>query len=48
LEGTLSVDNMEAIDAIRSPDGKTLIYVASDDNYSPLQTTLLMMFELLE
>jgi hypothetical protein len=48
LEGTLSVDNMEAIDAIRSPDGKTLIYVASDDNYSPLQTTLLMMFELLD
>jgi hypothetical protein len=60
LEGTLSVDNMEAIDAIRSPDGspdgsrdgspggKTLIYIASDDNYSPLQTTLLMMFELLE
>lgn len=48
LEGTLSVDNMEGIDAIRSPDGKTLIYMVSDDNYSPLQTTLLMMFELLD
>jgi hypothetical protein len=48
LEGTLTVDNMEGIDALRSSDGKVLIYVVSDDNYSPLQTTLLMMFELLD
>jgi hypothetical protein len=48
LEGTLSVDNMEGIEALRSPDGKTLIYVVSDDNYSPIQTTLLMLFELMD
>jgi hypothetical protein len=48
LEGTLTVDNMEGIDALRSSDGKVLIYVVSDDNYSPIQTTLLMMFELLD
>ena len=48
LDGTLSVDNMEGIDVLRSPDGKVLIYIVSDDNYSPLQTTLLMLFELLD
>jgi hypothetical protein len=48
LEGTLSVDNMEGIDALRSPDGKILVYVVSDDNYSPIHTTLLMRFELLD
>lgn len=46
LEGSLTVDNMEGIDARRGADGKTYLYVVSDDNYSPLQTTLLMMFEL--
>ena len=48
LEGTLTVDNMEGIDALRFPDGKTLVYVISDNNYSPIQTTLLMLFELLD
>lgn len=48
LEGTLTVDNMEGIDALRSPDGKVLIYVVSDNNYSSLQTTLLMLFELID
>ena len=28
--------------------GKTLIYMISDDNYNPLQKTLLLMFELME
>lgn len=46
LEGADTVDNMEGIAARRGPDGRTLIYLLSDDNFSPLQQTLLMMFEL--
>ena len=44
----LTVDNFEGVDARRGPGGKTLIYVVSDDNYNPLQSTLLLMFELTE
>jgi len=47
-----SVDNMEGIEvrrAERGPNaGKTLVYLISDDNFNPLQRTLLMMFELTE
>ena len=44
-----AVDNMEGISARRDPaSGKTLIYLISDDNYSPLQKTILLMFELME
>lgn len=39
-------DNFEGIAARTSPAGETLVYVVSDDNYSPLQKTLLMMFAL--
>jgi len=46
LEGTDTVDNMEGIAARRGANGETLIYLLSDDNFSPLQQTLLMMFEL--
>jgi hypothetical protein len=48
LEGSITVDNMEAIDTRLAADGTILVYVVSDDNYSPLQTSLLMMFELLD
>jgi hypothetical protein len=48
LEGSLSVDNMEGIDARRGPGGETLIYVLSDDNANALQRTYLLMFELIE
>ena len=44
----LTVDNFEGVDARRGPDGETLIYVVSDDNYNPAQRTLLLMFELRE
>ncbi len=44
----LSVDNMEGIAALRGPGGETLIYLVSDDNFHPLQRTLLLMFELAE
>ncbi len=42
------VDNMEGIAARRGPDGKTLIYLLSDDNFNALQRTLLLMFALEE
>lgn len=44
----LTVDNMEGVSARPGADGRTFIYLLSDDNFSPLQRTLLMMFELLE
>jgi hypothetical protein len=42
-----TVDNMEGITARKGENGETLIYIVSDNNFSPLQRTLLMMFELL-
>jgi hypothetical protein len=42
----LSVDNLEAL-AIRREGERTFLYIASDDNFSPLQRSLLMKFELL-
>lgn len=41
-----TVDNFEAIEARRGADGSVFIYLMSDDNFSILQRTLLMMFEL--
>ena len=34
--------------ARRGPDGETLIYLLSDDNFSALQDTLLLLFALEE
>ena len=53
IEGTLlaqmdmgfNIDNMEGLAARQTDDGRTLIYVISDDNFNPLQRTLLLMFE---
>ncbi len=42
------VDNMEGIAARRGPDGQTLIYLLSDNNFNALQRTLLLMFALEE
>jgi len=44
----VSVDNMEALAARRAADGSTTIYVMSDDNFNPLQRTLLLQFRLVE
>lgn len=43
-----SVDNMEGLDVRVTQEGKILLYIVSDDNFNPLQRTLLMMFELNE
>lgn len=40
-----SIDNMEAI-AVRKEGGRSFIYMASDDNFSALQRTLVLKFEL--
>jgi hypothetical protein len=48
LERPLVSDNFEAIAARRSPDGRTWLYVISDDNFNPLQQTLLLQFSLSE
>jgi len=42
----VSVDNMEGIAVRREPSGKYLIYLVSDDNFLPVQRTLLLIFEL--
>ena len=43
------IDNMEGLSVNRGPNGETLIYIISDDNFNaPLQQTMLMMFELRE
>jgi hypothetical protein len=39
---------MEAIDAHRNASGETILTIISDDNFSPLQRTLLLRFALIE
>ena len=46
LSYPLSVDNFEGIAARVSKNGKTLIYLVSDDNFNSEQRPLLVMFEL--
>ncbi|MFZ1991074.1 MAG: esterase-like activity of phytase family protein, partial [Alphaproteobacteria bacterium] len=48
LGNTSSIDNMEGLANRQTPDGKTLLYVISDDNQSPLQHTVLFEFLLNE
>ena len=48
FEGSLTVDNFEGIDVGEGPDGETLIYLVSDDNFHDFQRSLLMMFELVD
>jgi hypothetical protein len=45
LRPPLTVDNMEAL-AIDSRGGRTVLWIASDDNYFVAERTLLMAFEL--
>ena len=46
LAPPLAVDNMEGLAVVRQ-GGRTFVYLASDDNFSPLQRTLILKFELL-
>ncbi|MEM8696867.1 MAG: esterase-like activity of phytase family protein [Pseudomonadota bacterium] len=47
LDPPLTIDNMEAL-ATEERDGRTIVWMASDDNFNPLQRTLLLQFELVE
>jgi len=44
----VNVDNMEALATVRGSDGSTLVYLLSDNNFNPLQRTLLLQFRLVE
>src|SRR5690606_2935132 len=48
IEPPLTVENYEGIATRRAADGTDLVYLVSDDNFNPLQRTLLMMFALEE
>lgn len=45
FEGTVTRDNLEALSVTRE-GARTILWIASDDNYNPLQRTLLMKFAL--
>ncbi len=47
LASPIKVDNMEALAVTREGED-TIIWIASDDNFSPIQETLLMKFRLLK
>ena len=46
LRRPLTLDNMEGVAARRGESGETRIYRSSDDNFSLLQQTLLLVFVL--
>ncbi len=46
LAAPLTVDNFEGVAARRAAGGETLVYLVSDDNFKPVQRTLLLMFAL--
>ncbi|MDA1100718.1 MAG: esterase-like activity of phytase family protein [Proteobacteria bacterium] len=48
LAPPMSVDNFEGLAVRRDPDGGWLVYLLSDDNFHPLQRTLLLQFHLAE
>jgi hypothetical protein len=47
FEGAVTRDNLEGLSVTRE-GGRTILWFASDDNYNPLQRTLLMKFALPE
>jgi len=47
LEWPFIVDNMEGLSVTRE-GGRTIVWLASDNNFNPIQRTLLLKFELVE
>lgn len=45
FDGAVTRDNFEALSVTRE-NGRTILWIASDDNYNPFQRTLLMKFAL--
>lgn len=48
LERPLPVDNFEGLALRRDHAGRTLLYVVSDNNFLPLQRTLLLQFRIID
>jgi hypothetical protein len=46
LREPLVAENFEAIAARRAPDGGVLLYLAADDNFTPLERTLILQLRL--
>ena len=46
LKSSLNIDNMEAVAVVGQQDGMPVIALMSDDNFNPLQRTLLLLFKL--
>lgn len=46
LDMLMTIDNFEGLAAKELPDGRTRLFIVSDDNFSPTQRTLLMVFDL--
>jgi hypothetical protein len=47
-DGGFQIDNMEALSVHRTRSGQTVLTLMSDDNFSPLQRTILLQFVLKE
>ena len=45
FESASGIDNMEGIAAWRGPGGAVRLAIVSDDNFNPMQRTLLLLFE---
>ncbi|RMD86743.1 MAG: hypothetical protein D6807_09165 [Alphaproteobacteria bacterium] len=48
LAPPLTVDNLEGLAVRRDGTGRTLLYLISDDNFNPLQRTMLLVFALVD
>ena len=48
FECLYNIDNMEGIAVHRAASGETILTLMSDDNFSPLQRTLIMQFAMPE
>lgn len=46
MTNSVIIDNFEGISSRRNELGETLVYIVSDDNFSPLQRSLLVMYRL--
>jgi len=47
LQPPLTIDNMEGV-SVTAENGRTIVWLVSDDNFFPLQRTLLLKFALVE
>ena len=45
LRSPINVDNMEGL-SVTQEGGRTIVWIASDDNFNPMQRSLLLKFAL--